>query len=248
MYFDIGAILASAAILSGALAAPLPVPKGNSYYRRGGGMITIVNKSTGSRDFKVEASMSNPAGTYGATNGRPSTLTVAPGESRDVAVGSPWSGAISDKAGKGARFEFTIGGWNGLSWYNTDFEYGMSDATVKPANGVQRDGSPPPGPARAGEKDYLATARAGWLKLDAGKQQELLATGYVKGQVGGAMDSIYMDHDAPECLVHFLQSVARVRAYVCPGSVAGKEPSEDAKIANMFSWAAKTNHFVITVY
>ena len=236
-------------LVSTTVAAPIArSTEASALFPRSGGIITIVNKSSGPRTFKVEVNANNPAGTYGAGIGQIPPIIVPAGDSHDQPVGSGWSGAISDKDGSGTRFEFTIDGWLGMSWYNTDFEYGMSDATVEPADGVQRPGNPPPGPARAGEQDYLATAKAGWLKLNAGQQQELLGTGYVHGAVGGAMESVRMDNSAPECLVHFLQSVARVRAYVNPGSVAGKPDNPDALIANKFSWSAQTDHFVITAY
>ena len=245
MHFHLPALAALVALFPVAFTAPITTaPKDNALLPRSNAMITIVNKSSGSRTFKVEGSMNNPAGTYGAGNGLIPSINVPAGGTQDLPVGSGWSGAISDNDGQGTRFEFTMDGWNGMSWYNTDFQFGMSNAIVEPADGVQRaDNSVP---ARAGETDYLATAKAGWGTLDAAHQQELLATAYVEGTVGGALASVRMDFAAPYCLVHFLQSVAKVRAYVNPGSVADKPDEPDALKANKFSWSTMTDHFVIT--
>lgn len=245
MHFRFPAFAVASALLPLAFTAPVTsAPKGNLLLPRSNAMVTIINNSSSPRTFKIEASMSNPTGTYGSGNGEIPSINVPAGGTQDLPVGSGWSGAISDNDGEGTRFEFTMDGWNGMSWYNTDFQFGMSNAIVNPANGVKRaDGG---SPVTAGETNYLATAQAGWGELDAAHQQELLDTKYVDGTVGGALTSVHMDFNAPYCLVHFLQAVAKVCAYVNPGSIAGMPIEPDAARANQFSWSAQTNQFVIT--
>ena len=226
----------------GATAAPIEkAPQGKDIQARSGGLITINNKSNAPRTFKIESSAETPIG-----DGQTPMITIPAGQSQDLPVGDKWSGAISDNAGKGTRFEFTINGWQGKSWYNTDFQFGMSDASLRPADGVGRCGGELP--VAAGEKSYVTKARWGWATLDAATQQQLLSTGYVKGTAGGNLDSIYMDNAAPASIVNFLQDTAKVNAYVNPGSVAGQTQSKLAAQADLFSWCTMASHFIINAY
>ncbi|TKA58693.1 hypothetical protein B0A49_12491 [Cryomyces minteri] len=218
---------------------------GVSGYSSSDPVITIINKGTTDRTFNVETSSSCPPSVYQGGH-----FTVGAGQTTNFHPGASWIGAISDKAGKGTRFEPNFGS-AGVTWYDADMEIGMSDAVIAPV-----DGSGP----LAGEKDTLSTANAVWSSVDSATKSTLLSSGYIFGSTN-SLTSVYMDTGAKKTAagataINFLQVTAKFNAYVTCGSVGGTDVmvlngvdlTKANQIADTMSKRATSQHMVLTVY
>ncbi|KAL2352722.1 hypothetical protein BJ546DRAFT_1064061 [Cryomyces antarcticus] len=242
------AAASSTVVSSSSAASALPTAGsdvGVSGYSSSDPIITIINKGTTDRTFNVETSSSCPSSVYQGGH-----FTVGAGQTTNFHPGASWIGAISDKAGKGTRFEPNFGS-AGVTWYDADMEIGMSNAVLTPV-----DGSGP----LAGEKDTLSTANAVWSNVDSATKSTLLSSGYISGSTN-SLTSVYMDTGAKKTTagttaINFLQVTAKFNAYVTCGSVGGTDVlvlngvdlTKANQIADTMSKMATSQHMVLTVY
>lgn len=122
----------------------------------------------------------------------------------------------------------------------------MSHETLGPSDHrPQADGRS----SLSGESDLLAEANAAWHLTSAAEQEELLASEYFTGTVGGDLTAVHMDSEAPILVRHWYQLEAELDAYMVPGSVAGKQHLHEAdKLADTKVSHVLTNKMTITIY
>lgn len=194
--------------------------------------ITFQNASPHDICYGAELS----SGTFPSTTlcGPPSSpttgITVPAGATTTVPLPASFNGALTawttgPAAGpprtRGARYELNFAASATSTWYDADYQLGMSDGTLGPRdhrpllNGGQHPSS------LTGEPDTLAKANAAWPHAD--DRAALLAyPEYIRAdEDGGKLTFVYCDADAPSVVVHFFQVTATFEAYVDAGSVAG---------------------------
>lgn len=204
-------------------------------------VITIINTSSKNKAYDVEtSSVAGPSAFHSCTG----CITVGAGKTVKFHPG-PWNGALTANNHKGTRHEFNFMSPQGTTWFDDDMESGMSDETLGPSDNRKKIGSSES--AVTGEQDTLAKANAAWSSTDPGKKQALLNTGYLAGDKN-RLTMVRMDKQAPSLVVDWLQIDADFNAYIGPGSVEGKTPSEADKIADKKSTFLETNKMTITVY
>ena len=132
--------------------------------------------------------------------------------------------AMTMNGTKGARHEFnypnttTEPQWKGRdTWYDIDYEMGMSNSTFGPADHSNRTNGLP---SLAGEKNCLAKANAAWVKRE-NKSELLPHYYYLDHRLTGNLSVIRMDKKAPFAVEEFLQMHANLTGYVGHGSVDG---------------------------
>ncbi|KAL6719141.1 hypothetical protein ACLMJK_003378 [Lecanora helva] len=212
-------------------------------------LVNIHNTGKSEVCYEVEFSSGNfPTPT--TCDSRPG-FKVAAGQSITLHTGPGFNGALTAITNniKGARHEINFAASPaGSCWYDVDYQLGMSDSTLGPADHRPRQGN---SPSLSGEQDTLAKANAGWPH--ATNQAQLLQNPkylQVGGPDGkGQLTHAYMDSEAPEEVVEFFQLTAEFTAYIGPGSVAG-QPTQGAmtKAADLKSWIVDTQQMEIVAY
>ncbi|MCJ1465353.1 hypothetical protein MMC07_003971 [Pseudocyphellaria aurata] len=222
-------------------AAVVSADQGVSNWSPGDPVITFVNTSTKNKAYDVETSSVAGPSAFKSCSG---CITVGAGKTVIFHPG-PWNGALTANHHQGTRHELNFLSPPGTTWYDDDMEYGMSDETLGPSDHRKKIGSSES--AVSGEPDTLAKANAAWSHTDPGKKQALLNTGYLAGDMN-RLTKVRMDKQAPGLVVDWLQIDADFNAYIGPGSVAGKSPSQADKIADKKSTFVETNKMTITIY
>ena len=133
--------------------------------------------------------------------------------------GLPFNGAITpvlnDNSFIGARCEVNLLNAT-VTYYDMSYEYGITDATCGPADGINL----------AGERYPLLKANKAWTTLNQTTRNHLLSfPEYLKQGKNGSLDYINMNLNAwptyaPE-VVYFFQITAGFRGYMGTGSVRG---------------------------
>ena len=185
--------------------------------------------------------------TCGLGNGIP----LNTGETTTVDLAATFNGALTAWINniRGARYEVNFAATAGSTWYDTDYQLGMSDGTLGPSdNQTLADGRS----SLSGEPNTLAKANAAWPSTP--NQAALLAyPDYLRQGPGGALTFVYCDSSALQAVIDFFQVTAAFRAYVDAGSVAGEaagagEDAEAVKLADGMSWVVGTQDMLIVAY
>ena len=239
--------LALAAILT-SLSAATPLVQIQNYSNQT--ICYLVEYSSGAGAFPTEAACNNDQGAMIAG------FWVNSGQTREFNAPG-FNGAItailSGNTIRGARHEINLAANPGQTWYDVDYEYGISDSTLGPIGGQDtEDGHN----SLSGEPDAYAKANAAWVHLDPATKSELLAfPQYLAQADGGSLDWIHMDINAPvvaPAVVYFFQITADFTAYLNPGSVAGQwvDPGTSQAVAKTAAdkktWLVGTDQMVIT--
>ena len=185
-------------------------------------------------------------------------FTVNPGETIVIHPGSGFNGAITAIINnvKGARHEINFAAPLNVmegTWYDVDYQLGMSDSTLGPADGQPRNVNGHQLPSVSGEQNTLAKANAAWPKTT-NKAQLLVSSYYLQQGSNGELTHVYMDANAPADVVQFFQLTASFTAYIGAGSVAGVSvapntvQSDMVQTADEKSWFVNTQAMVITAY
>lgn len=176
--------------------------------------------------------------------------------------GQRFNGAITawvNNSTRGARNEINLLNVT-ETWYDVDYERGISGSTCGPANDYS---------AASGEPDPLGQANKAWKTLGRAAKMQLLALPtYLQGN-NRALNYVHMDKAAwpylapgeasrplnPKLLavIAFFQKTANFNAYICPGSVEGWTPptnftQELVGLADKQSRSSSSDHMVITSY
>jgi len=215
-------------------------------------LVNIYNTGKANVCYKVEFS----AGAFPT----PTTCDSSPGfvvkggQSVALHTGAGFNGgitAITDGV-KGARHEInflTVGS----TWYDVDYQLGMSDSTLGPSDHRPRKVGTQLLPSVSGEQDTLAKANAAWPSAT-NKAELLQHSDYIRQGPDGHLTHVYMDGDASEDVAEFFQLTAGFAAYVGAGSVAGVAVStgtiqgEMNKAADEKSWVVDTQQMEILAY
>ena len=190
--------------------------------------ITFQNVSPHDMCYMVEVSVGKtfpPAAT--TTCGLGTGIALNAGQTTTVPIPSDFIGALTawtnNNGVRGARYEVNFDTKDGTTWYDADYELGMSDGTIGPSDYRKlTDGRP----SLAGEPDTLAKANAAWP--DTTNKAELLQyPQYLTQGPDGNLTHVYCDKQAPQVVVNFFQVTAEFAAYVDAGSVAGVTPTPE---------------------
>ena len=219
--------------------------------------ITIQNTSPSDICYKVEFTSGNLQTT--TTCDSSPGFIVSAGQTMIVHPGGDFNGAITailSNNVKGARHELNFASpLYGISgtWYDVDYQLGMSDSTLGPADGQPRNINGQQLPSLSGESNTLAKANAAWPQSS--NQPQLLASpDYIQQGPNGRLTSVYMDSNAPAEVVEFFQLTANFTAYCGPGSVAGVTiptgtvQSDMVGAADEKSWWVGTQDMLIVAY
>ena len=239
--------LALAAILT-SLSAAIPLVRIQNYSNQN--ICYLVEYSSGAGAFPTEAVCDNDQGAMVAG------FWVNSGQIREFNAPG-FNGAItavlSGNTIRGARHEINFATNPGETWYDVDYEHGISDSTLGPIGGQDtKDGHN----SLSGEPDVYAKANAAWVPLDPATKSQLLAfPQYLAQADNGCLDWINMDTNGPivaPAVVYFLQITADFTAYLNPGSVAGQwvDPNTSQDVAKTAAdkqtWIVETDQMVIT--
>lgn len=211
---------------------------------------TITFQNAGSQNvcYMVEVS----SGTFPETAvcGLGNGIPVNAGQNTTINLDPNFNGALTAWTGttRGARYEVNFAATPGSTWYDADYQLGMSDGTVGPIdNRKLSDGRS----SLSGEPDTLAKANAAWP--DTTNKPALLAyPDYLKQGSNGQLTFVYCDTNAPQVVIEFFQVTAEFAAYVDAGSVAGVTPSateaQSVKLADANSLIVDTQDMLIVAH
>ena len=210
--------------------------------------ISFQNTAATDLCYMVELS----SGTFPSTGpcGLGQGISVKAGQTVDLNIDPSFNGALNafTNGVRGARYEINFAATAGSTWYDTDYQMGMSDGTLGPidnrrlANGQN---------SLSGEPDCLAKANAAWPSTP--NQAALLAfPQYLTQGSNGGLTFVYCDSNAPRVVIDFFQVTADFTAYIDAGSVAGVTPSaadaQAVKMANANSYQVDTQDMKIVAY
>ncbi len=183
-------------------------------------------------------------------------LKVPGGQSVALHTGPDFNGALTAITNnvKGARHEINFAASPGDCWYDVDYQLGMSDSTLGPADHRPRKVNNQRLPSVSGEQNTLAKANAAWPHAT-NKAALLQNPKYIQqGPNDGPLTHVYMDAQAPEVVAEFFQLAADFTAYVVPGSVAGVPVATDSikgemnGAADQKSWIVDLQQMEIIAY
>lgn len=210
--------------------------------------ITFQNAGGQNICYMVEVSSGTFPGT--TTCGLGTGIPVNAGQTTTVTLDPSFNGALTAWTGgtRGARYEVNFAATPGSTWYDADYQLGMSDGTLGPADNRKLSNGQS---SVSGEPDTLAKANAAWPHTP--NQAALLAyPTYLKQGPDGKLSYVYCDTDAPQVVIEFFQVTAQFEAYVDAGSVAGVTPSateaESVKLADSMSLEVDTQDMRIVAY
>ena len=139
------------------------------------------------------------------------------------------------------------------SWYDVDYQLGISNSTLSPTDSQPQNINGHQLPSVSGEQNTLAKANAAWPKTT-NKAQLLVSSYYLQQGSTGELTHIYMDVNAPADVVQFFQLTASFTAYIGAGSVASVSVAPNTVQGDMVqtadekSWFVNTQAMVITAY
>lgn len=208
--------------------------------------ITFQNTSPNPICYMAELS----SGTF------PSTAPCGPGPGIPVPAGATtvvplapsFNGALTAFLGntRGARYEVNFAATSSATWYDADYQLGLSSGTIAPADNRKLANG---GDSVAGEPDPLAKANAAWPSTT--NQAALLSLpDYLKQGPDGKLTFVYCDSDAPQEIIDFFQITADFNAYIDAGSIAGVVATdiEAVKLADEKSLQVDTQDMKIVAY
>lgn len=215
-------------------------------------LVNIYNTGKANVCYKVEFS----AGEFPTTTTCESSpgFMVKGGESVALHTGAGFNGGLTAMTDgvKGARHEINFS-TAGSTWYDVDYQLGMSDSTLGPTDHRPRRVGGRTLPSVSGEQDTLAKANVAWPSA-ADKAGLLQHADYIRQGPDGRLTHVYMDGGAPEDVAEFFQLTAGFEAYVGAGSVkgvavaAGTVQGEMNKAADLKSWVVDTQQMEIVAY
>ncbi|MCJ1454309.1 hypothetical protein MMC28_004662 [Mycoblastus sanguinarius] len=238
-------IAAIAAILATVVATDIGV---SAPWAASDSLVYINNTSPADICYKVEFS-SGLFPTDTTCDSSPGFVVKA-GQTVSLHTGAGFNGAITAIINnvKGIRNEINFAAAPGGTWYDTDYELGMSDGTLGPADGRQRSNGGQRFSSLSGEQNTLAKANAAWPETT-NKAELTTYNSYIAQGSDGKLVHVYMDGNAPEVVTEFFQLTANFTAYIGPGSVSGAPSTgEMTTAANMKSWIVDTQVMEITAY
>lgn len=183
--------------------------------------ITFQNAGTANICYMVELT----TGTFDTTTtcGLGNGIAVNAGQTNTIDLDPTFNGALTAWIGstRGARYEVNFAATPGSTWYDADYQLGMSDGTLGPSDNRKLSNG---NPSQTGEPDCLAKANAAWPSTT--NQAALLAyPDYLQQGANGQLSYVYCDTNAPQEVIDFFQVTADFDAYIDAGSVAGVTPS-----------------------
>ena len=211
---------------------------------------SITFRNTGNQQicYRVELSSGTLPTQPGVTCDSSPGLIVNAGKVLTINPSPDFNGAITAMTNgiKGGRYEINFAAMPGSTWYDVDFQLGMSDGTLGPTSHQPLTNGHP---SLSGEQDCLAKANAAWPSTT--NKADLLANpDYLKQGPDGKLTYVYMDAHAPQVVVDFFQVQAEFTAYVDAGSVAGMAPDDFGAVraADEMSWQVGTDDMEIIAY
>lgn len=212
--------------------------------------ITFQNVGSQNICYMVEIS----SGTFPSTTvcGLAPGIPVNAGQTTTIDLDPSFNGALTAWTGsgsiRGARYEINFAATTGSTWYDADYQLGMSDGTVGPSDNRKLANGES---SLSGEPDTLAKANAAWPQTT--NQAALLAyPNYLKQGSDGTLTYVYCDSNAPQVVIDFFQVTADFSAYIDAGSVAGVTPSaadaEAVKMADAMSLQVDTQDMTIVAH
>ncbi len=210
--------------------------------------ITFHNTGKHQICYKVEFSSGTLPTQPGVTCDSSPGLKVNAGKTLTINPSPDFNGAITAITNgiRGGRYEINFEAMPGSTWYDVDFQLGMSDGTLGPTSHQPLGNGQP---SLSGEQDCLAKANAAWPSTT--NKADLLANpDYLKQGPDGKLTYVYMDINAPQVVIDFFQVQAQFTAYIDAGSVAGVTLNDPgvAKAADELSWAVSTDDMEIIAY
>ncbi|KAL9136009.1 MAG: hypothetical protein Q9175_002790 [Cornicularia normoerica] len=183
--------------------------------------ITFQNIASKNICYMVEVSSGSFPWT--TTCGLGTGIPVNAGQTTTIDLDPGFNGALTAWTGsiRGARYEVNFAATAGSTWYDADYQLGMSDGTVGPSDNRKLSNGQS---SLSGEPDTLAKANAAWPHTT--NQAALLACpNYLKQGSNAKLTYVYCDSNAPQVVIDFFQATADFTAYIDAGSVAGVAPS-----------------------
>ena len=210
--------------------------------------ITFQNTGKHQICYKVEFSSGTLPTQPGVTCDSSPGLKVNAGQKLTINPSPDFNGAITaiTKGIRGGRYEINFEAMPGSTWYDVDFQLGMSDGTLGPTSHQPLTNGQA---SLSGEQDCLAKANAAWPSTT--NKADLLANpDYLKQGPDGKLTYVYMDENAPQVVIDFFQVQADFTAYIDAGSVAGVTPNDPGvvKAADELSWSVSTDDMEIIAY
>lgn len=214
---------------------------GVSKWSPGEPVVTIINTSQTDQAYGVETDTRCPSTAF-QTCPAP-CIPVPAGQTIRFYPGLGFNGALT---AQGSRHELNFLTTPGETWYDISMEIGIGHETLGPSDHqLQVDGRV----SLSGEEDPLGKANVAWQRTPVAKQKDLLASGYLSGNVGGELTALKMDKKASTLVSHWYQLEAGFGGYMVPGSVAGKQLLTEADmVADKKTSHVLTNEMTITIY
>lgn len=193
---------------------------------------SITFQNMGSANICYMAELSSGTFPSPTTCAQGTGIAVSAGQTTTVPLSPTFNGALTAWTNnvRGARYEINFAATAGSTWYDADYQLGMSSGTVGPSDNRKLSTGQS---SLSGEPDVLAKANAAWPHT--ANQAALLAfPNYLKQGPNGQLSFVYCDTDAPQVVIDFFQVTAEFDAYIDAGSVAGVTPSAaDAEAVRM---------------
>ena len=213
--------------------------------------ITFQNSGEQQICYKVELSSGTFPIQRGVTCDSSPGLRINAGQHLKVTPSPDFNGAITAITNgiKGGRYEINFAAMPGSTWYDVDFQLGMSNGTLVPTSHQPLTNGHP---SLSGEQDCLAKANAAWPSTT--NKTDLLANSdYLRQGPDGKLTYVYMDTHAPQVVIDFFQVQAGFTAYIDAGSVAGMAGMAPidfgaVKAADEMSWQVGTDDMEIIAY
>lgn len=211
---------------------------------------SITFQNMGSQTICYMAELSS--GTFPTTTTCPQGpgIAIPAGQTTTVPLSPTFNGALTawTDTVRGARYEINFAATPGSTWYDADYQLGMSPGTLGPTDNRKLSTGQS---ALSGEPDPLAKANAAWPHTT--NQAALLAyPDYLKQGPDGQLEFVYCDTNAPQAVIEFFQVTAEFDAYIDAGSVAGVTPSaadaEAVKMADAQSLRVDTQDMSIVAH
>ncbi|KAM0802515.1 hypothetical protein BDR22DRAFT_887304 [Usnea florida] len=210
--------------------------------------ITFQNMGSENICYMVELSSGTFPSTTTCTQGP--GIAINAGQTTTIPLDPAFNGALTawTNTVRGARYEINFAATSGSTWYDADYQLGMSPGTVGPSDNRKLSTGQS---ALSGEPDPLAKANAAWPHTT--NQAALLAyPNYLKQGANGQLSFVYCDVNAPQVVIDFFQVTAEFAAYIDAGSVAGVTPAagdeEAVKMADEQSLMVDTQDMSIVAH
>ena len=179
---------------------------------------SVTFQNAGAKDICYMAELSSGTFPSSIPCGPGTGISIIAGQKTTVDLDPSFNGALTAWTNgartRGARYEINFAVTAGSTWYDADYQLGMSDGTVGPSDNRKLDDGRL---SLAGEPDTLAKANAAWPQTE--NQDALLEfPAYLKLGGDGRLGFVYCDADAPQVVIDFFQVTAEFSAYVAAGS------------------------------